>query len=48
MVITTDAPVTYDEAVDYGIHKFCEVCQVCVNRCPGRALMRDKVWWRGV
>ena len=48
MVITTDAPVTYDESVDYGIHKFCEVCQVCVNRCPGRALMRDKVWWRGV
>ena len=48
MVITTDAQVTYDEAVDYGIHKFCEECQVCVNRCPGRALMKDKVWWRGV
>ena len=48
MIITTDALVTYDEAVDYGIHKFCEECQVCVNRCPGRALMRDKVWWRGV
>ena len=48
MLITTDAPVTYDEPVDYGINKFCEVCQVCVNRCPGRALIRDKVWWRGV
>jgi ferredoxin len=24
------------------------VCQVCVNRCPGRALMRDKIWWRGI
>jgi ferredoxin len=48
MVVTTDAPVTYDEPVDYGIHQFCQVCQVCVNRCPGRALMRDKVWWRGV
>ena len=47
-MITTDAPVTYDEAVDYGIHQFCQVCQVCVNRCPGRALVRDKVWWRGV
>jgi len=21
---------------------------VCVNRCPGRALMREKIWWRGV
>ena len=48
MLITTDAQVTYDQPVDYGIHAFCQVCQVCVNRCPGRALMRDKVWWRGV
>ena len=48
MVITTDAPVTYDQPVDYGIHNFCQKCQVCVNRCPGRALMREKVWYRGV
>ena len=48
MLITTDAPVTYDKPQDYGIHKFCQECQVCVNRCPGRAITRDKVWWRGV
>ena len=48
MLITTDAPVTYDPPVDYGIHKFCEQCQVCVDRCPGRALGREKVWYRGV
>ena len=48
LLITTDAVVTYDEPVDYGIHAFCTICQVCVNRCPGRALMREKVWWRGV
>ena len=48
MMITTDAKVTYDEPIDYGIHAFCQVCQVCVNRCPGRALMRDKIWWRGI
>ena len=47
-IITTDAAVTYDEPVDYGIHKFCQICQVCVNRCPGRAITQDKVWWRGV
>ena len=47
-IITTDAPVTYDEPVDYGFHAFCQICQVCVNRCPGRALMREKIWWRGV
>src|SRR5688572_17149862 len=38
-VIFTDANVTFDQPIDYGIHKFCQVCQVCVNRCPGRALM---------
>ena len=48
MMLTTDAPVTYDEPVDYGIHKFCQICQVCVNRCPGRALVREKVLYRGV
>jgi len=48
LMVTTDANVTYDKPVDYGIHAFCQVCQVCVNRCPGRALMRDKIWWRGV
>ena len=47
MMVTTDANLTYDEPVDYGIHAFCQVCQVCVNRCPGRALMSDKIWWRG-
>ena len=47
MIITTDANVTLDAPIDYGIHSFCKICQVCVNRCPGRALTREKVWWRG-
>ena len=47
MVITTDAQVTYDRPIDYGIPAFCAICQVCVNRCPGRALLREKIWWRG-
>jgi ferredoxin len=48
MMITTDAPVVYDQPVDYGIHKFCQECQVCVQRCPARALMKEKIWYRGV
>ena len=48
MMVTTDALVTHDEPVDYGVQAFCTICQVCVNRCPGRALTRDKVWWRGI
>jgi ferredoxin len=44
---STDAPLSYDHPVDYGINKLCEKCQVCVRRCPGRALPKVKVWWRG-
>lgn len=47
-LLTTDAPLTHDDPVDYGINNFCKECQICVNRCPGRALVREKVWWRGV
>ncbi|MFL2761602.1 MAG: hypothetical protein ACJ0A3_01510 [Dehalococcoidia bacterium] len=47
-IITTDAPLNHDEPVDYGINNFCKECQICVNRCPGRALVREKIWWRGV
>ena len=47
-IISTDAPVTYNKPVDYGIHKFCQKCQVCVRRCPARALVKEQVWWRGV
>ena len=48
MLISTDAIVTYNQPIDYGMNAFCSICQVCVNRCPGRALMREKVSWRGV
>ncbi len=48
MIVTTDALVTHGSPVDFGIHAFCSICQVCVNRCPGRALTREKVWYRGV
>jgi len=47
-IIYTDANVTFDKPIDYGIHRFCQECQVCINRCPGRALMPEKVWYRGV
>ena len=48
MLITTDAPVRYDEPIDYGFNQFCDICQICVDRCPSNALAKDKVWWRGV
>ena len=48
MLVLTDAQVTYDQPVDYGIAELCNRCQVCVTRCPGRALTSGQVWWRGV
>lgn len=47
-IILTNAKVTYDKPVDYGIHKFCEICQVCFMRCPGRAIQGQRLWFRGV
>ena len=44
---TTDAPLVRDQPVDYGINVICEKCQVCVQRCPGRALPKVRVNWRG-
>ena len=48
VAFSTDAPLTHDRPIDYGINRLCEKCQVCVRRCPGRALPNVKVWWKGV
>ena len=41
ILITTDALVTVERPVDYGIHQPCQLCQVCVNHCPGWALQKE-------
>lgn len=48
MGLSTDAPVSHGKPADYGINVLCDECQVCVNRCPGRALSKFKIDWRGV
>lgn len=47
-IILTNARVTYDKPVDYGIPNLCALCQVCTLRCPGRALNEQRIWYRGV
>lgn len=37
-VITTDMPLDLDEPVDYGIKRFCELCNKCSKTCPGQAI----------
>ena len=46
--LSTDAPVSHGKPADFGVNKLCEACQICVRRCPGRALSNIKVDWRGV
>lgn len=48
LVVLTDAPVAYDGPLDYGVPELCRRCQICVDRCPGRALTSREIWWRGV
>jgi epoxyqueuosine reductase QueG len=48
MGLSTDAPVMHDKPKDVGVNVLCDKCQVCVARCPGRALSRVKVQWHGV
>ena len=45
--LSTDAPLTPDGPRDFGIPKLCDACQVCVRRCPGRAIPKMRVHWRG-
>jgi epoxyqueuosine reductase len=45
--LSTDAIVTPDGPRDFGIPKLCDSCQVCVRRCPGRAIPNVRVHWRG-
>ena len=47
-IILTNAKVTHDKPVDYGINNYCRLCQVCVYRCPGRALQGQRLWYRGI
>ena len=47
-LIITDAYLDYDSPIDYGMYKFCELCQVCFMRCPGKAIQSQRVWFRGV
>ena len=46
--ITTDAPLAIDQPVDYGIHKICDECKICVRRCPSGAIPARRTMYRGV
>jgi epoxyqueuosine reductase len=45
--MSTDARLRHDQPRDFGVRKLCDACQVCVRRCPGRAIPNLRVHWRG-
>ncbi len=47
-MINTDAPLAVDHPVDYGVPKLCDICQVCVRRCPTGAIPSVRKFHRGV
>jgi epoxyqueuosine reductase len=47
-MITTDAPLSLDSPVDYGIHGICDRCRACAERCPVGAIPTRRELHRGV
>jgi ferredoxin len=47
-LITTDAELAHDAPKDFGVHKICDSCQVCVRRCPVGAIPVRREEHRGV
>jgi epoxyqueuosine reductase len=46
-LVTTNAPLTFDQPVDYGIPKICDNCRACVRNCPAKALSARRQTYRG-
>lgn len=36
--IFTNAPMAFDDQVEFGVTKFCENCRKCTNACPPKAI----------
>ncbi|WP_169813445.1 4Fe-4S dicluster domain-containing protein [Nocardia vaccinii] len=47
-VMSTNAPLSADKPVDYGIEGVCDKCQICVRRCPVGAIPATRSEHRGV
>ncbi|MBK8294966.1 MAG: 4Fe-4S dicluster domain-containing protein [Solirubrobacterales bacterium] len=48
LLMTTDAELTLDEPIDFGLHKVCDECQACVRNCPVGAIPKTRKSYRGV
>ena len=40
--VYTDLPLLPDRPIDFGMQKFCELCQACAHACPVQAIPRGE------
>lgn len=40
--IFTDLPMSHDQPIKFGVKEFCDMCQLCANACPVKAIAKDK------
>lgn len=40
-VVTTDMPLVFDGPKEFGLKRFCKVCNKCALTCPGKAIPRE-------
>jgi 3-chloro-4-hydroxyphenylacetate reductive dehalogenase len=46
--VTTDMPLEPDKPIDFGLQKFCDICQKCAEYCPSKAITTGpKVMYNG-
>lgn len=46
--ILTNMPLEYDNPIDFGVIKFCEVCKTCAETCPSQSISYDDLpSWEG-
>jgi ferredoxin len=47
-MLSVDIDLEPDIPVDLKIAEYCESCRRCINACPGKAITKEKIWYRGV
>ena len=47
-LITTNVEFEHDEPRDFGVHRICDACHVCIRRCPVGAIPQRRAEHRGI
>lgn len=45
--VITDMPLIPDKPIVFGVREFCEVCKLCADQCPSKAISFGERTWKG-